>query len=101
MKGIALAVGAVSTGKLKAEAGYPTGIQRNIREMEWRNRQEGMEYRRLGDTGMMVSAMVIGAGGLSPTNYQFIKTAVDRGVNYVDTAWIMGMVSPRKELVNY
>jgi aryl-alcohol dehydrogenase-like predicted oxidoreductase len=90
MKGIALAVAAVSTGKLKAEAGYPTGIQRNIREMEWRNRQEGMEYRRLGDTGMMVSAMVIGAGGLSPTNYQFIKTAVDRGVNYVDTAWNYG-----------
>jgi hypothetical protein len=41
MKGIALAVAAVSTGKLKAEAGNPAGTKRNIREMEWRNRQEG------------------------------------------------------------
>ncbi len=90
MKGIALAVAAVSTGKLKAEAGYSAGTHRNIREKEWRNRQEGMEYRRLGDTGLMVSAMVIGGGRLSPTNYQFIKTAVDRGVNYVDTAWQYG-----------
>ncbi len=90
MKGIALAVAAVSTGKLKAEAGNPARTKRNIREMEWRNRQEGMEYRRLGDTGLMVSAMVIGGGRLSPTNYQFVKSALDRGVNYVDTAWYYG-----------
>lgn len=90
MKGFALTVAAVSTGKLKAEAAYPAGTKRNIREKEWRNRQEGMEYRRLGDTGLMVSAMVIGGGRLSPTNYQFVKSALDRGVNYLDTAWIYG-----------
>ena len=55
MKGIALTMAALSTGKLKAEAGYPAAIQRNIREKEWRNRQEGIEYRRLGD--VMVSQL--------------------------------------------
>ena len=86
MKGIALTVAALSTGKLKAEAGYTVRTQRNIRENEWRNRQDGMEYRRLGDTGLMVSAMVIGCSGLSPSDYLFAKTALDRGVNYLDTA---------------
>ena len=53
---------------------------------EWRNRQEGMEYRRLGRTGFMVSAMVVGGGGLSRDNYRFIARAIERGVNYIDTA---------------
>ena len=56
-------------------------------DIEWRNKQDGMEYRMLGKTGLMVSAMVVGGGGLNKNNYKFIGAAVERGVNYVDTAW--------------
>ena len=55
-------------------------------KVEWRNRQSGMEYRQLGRTGLMVSAMVVGGGGLSPERYQFVGRAIERGVNYIDTA---------------
>ena len=55
-------------------------------EPEWRNRQPEMEYRMLGRTGFMVSAMVIGGGGLNPERYKFAARAVEMGVNYIDTA---------------
>ena len=56
------------------------------RDIEWRNKQSEMEYRMLGKTGLMVSAMVIGGGGLSRNNFKFTNAAIERGVNYVDTA---------------
>ena len=34
----------------------------------------------------MVSAMVIGGGGLNPDRYRFVAKAIERGVNYIDTA---------------
>lgn len=80
-----LAVGTIS---LKGESLSP--YQYNEEKIEWRNRQEGMEYRKLGRTGLMVSAMVVGGGGLNPDNYRFIGEAIERGVNYIDTAWRYG-----------
>lgn len=59
-------------------------------DIEWRNKQDGMEYRVLGKTGLMVSAMVVGGGGLNRNNFKFIGAAMDRGVNYIDTAWRYG-----------
>jgi aryl-alcohol dehydrogenase-like predicted oxidoreductase len=61
-----------------------------IAEKEWRNKQDGMEYRVLGKTGLMVSAMVVGGGGLNRNKYKFIGSAIERGVNYIDTAWRYG-----------
>lgn len=53
---------------------------------EWRNRQSGMRYRRLGRTGYMVSEVVMGGGGISPDNYDHVLLALDIGLNYLDTA---------------
>lgn len=53
---------------------------------EWRNRQEGMVYRQLGRTGFMVSEMVFGAERITPENTRPIEAAIERGVNYLDTA---------------
>ncbi|MCZ6672308.1 MAG: aldo/keto reductase, partial [Verrucomicrobia bacterium] len=53
---------------------------------EWRNRQSGMNYRALGDTGFMVSGVVMGGNEISATNYDHVLRALDTGLNYLDTA---------------
>lgn len=53
---------------------------------EWRNRQSGVSYRRLGRTGYMISEVVMGGNTISPTNHDHVLAAIDRGLNYLDTA---------------
>jgi aryl-alcohol dehydrogenase-like predicted oxidoreductase len=53
---------------------------------EWRNKQSGMAYRRLGRTGFMVSEMAMGGNQISPDNYEHVLAALDMGLNYLDTA---------------
>jgi aryl-alcohol dehydrogenase-like predicted oxidoreductase len=53
---------------------------------EWRNRQAGVAYRRLGRTGYMISEVVMGGNTISPENYEHILEALDMGLNYLDTA---------------
>ncbi len=57
-------------------------------KVEWRNRHKGMAYRRLGRTNLMVSEIV--CGGLvvknEPGRWEFLETAIDRGINYLDAA---------------
>ncbi|HEU0140897.1 MAG TPA: aldo/keto reductase [Bryobacteraceae bacterium] len=53
---------------------------------EWRNRQSGMAYRKLGRTGFMISRMVMGGNTIAPTNYEHVLLAMDMGLNYLDTA---------------
>jgi aryl-alcohol dehydrogenase-like predicted oxidoreductase len=54
--------------------------------VEWRNRQGGMKYRRLGKTGFMVSEIVFGGDPIAPDNRRHVEIAVERGLNYLDTA---------------
>jgi aryl-alcohol dehydrogenase-like predicted oxidoreductase len=53
---------------------------------EWRNRQSGMTYRRLGRTGFMISEVVMGGNTIAPDNYEHVLEAIDMGLNYLDTA---------------
>ena len=53
---------------------------------EWRNRVSGMAYRRLGRTNYMVSEMVCGGNTIAPDNYRHVEEALERGLNYLDTA---------------
>ncbi|MDX2245861.1 MAG: aldo/keto reductase [Bacteroidia bacterium] len=53
---------------------------------EWRNRQEGMAYRQLGRTGMMVSEVVNGGDPVRLGNYKMVDMAIERGLNYLDMA---------------
>jgi len=55
---------------------------------------QGMHYRMLGSTGEKVSAIGIGGWhiGLNGVDEQLsiriIRTAVDRGINFMDNCWI-------------
>ncbi len=55
-------------------------------DAEWRNRQSGMTYRRLGRTGFMVSSIGMGGNNIRPDNVDHLLYAMDHGLNYVDTA---------------
>jgi len=53
---------------------------------EWRNKQSGMAYRRLGRTGFHISEVVMGGNLISPDNFDHVLMAMDMGLNYLDTA---------------
>jgi len=53
---------------------------------EWRNRQSGVAYRRLGRTGYMISEVIMGGNTIAPDNYEHVLEALDMGLNYLDTA---------------
>ena len=53
---------------------------------EWRNKVEGMAYRQLGRTGMMISEVVSGGDPVRNNSYKQIDIALERGVNYLDMA---------------
>lgn len=53
---------------------------------EWRNRNPEMAYRRLGRTNYMISEIVCGGNTIAPDNYRHVEEAIERGLNYVDTA---------------
>ena len=53
---------------------------------EWRNRVSGMAYRRLGRTNYMISEVVCGGNTIAPDNYWHVEEAIERGLNYIDTA---------------
>jgi predicted aldo/keto reductase-like oxidoreductase len=53
---------------------------------EWRNRQSGVSYRRLGRTGFQISEVVMGGNTIAPDNFEHVLSALDRGLNYLDTA---------------
>ncbi|HLW78978.1 MAG TPA: aldo/keto reductase, partial [Terriglobia bacterium] len=57
-----------------------------LAEIEWRNQQPEMRYRKLGRTGFMVSEIVCGGDPIAPDNYQHVELAIEMGLNYLDTA---------------
>lgn len=53
---------------------------------EWRNRNPDMAYRRLGRTNFMVSEIICGGNTIAPDNFRHVDEAIERGLNYLDTA---------------
>lgn len=53
---------------------------------EIRNKQDGMFYRRLGRTNMMISEVVSGGDPIRSDNWKHLDLALDMGLNYFDMA---------------
>jgi aryl-alcohol dehydrogenase-like predicted oxidoreductase len=53
---------------------------------EWRNKQSGMAYRRLGRTNLMVSEIASGGDPIRSENWQHLNLALEMGLNYLDMA---------------
>ncbi len=83
--GAALSLGIPFLGKANATNTPVSDLQPDI-QPEWRNRQSGMAYRQLGNTGLMISEVVNGGDPVRLDNLRTTEIAMERGLNYLDMA---------------
>ena len=83
--GATLSLGIPLLGKAKSSITPAPDLQPDIKT-EWRNRQAGMAYRRLGNTGLMISEIVNGGDPVRLGNLRITEIAMERGLNYLDMA---------------
>ena len=83
--GAALSLGIPLLGKAKVTNTAFRELQADIKP-EWRNKQAGMAYRRLGNTGLMISEVVIGGDPVRLNSLHTTEIAMERGLNYLDMA---------------
>lgn len=64
------------------------------------NYNENMEYRRLGKTGLMVSAVCLGGHSRSDQKErtEIISRCIDLGINYIDACWDNEVIRDAKAL---
>ncbi len=70
---------------LHAEEQQKKNIRANVTP-EWRNKQPGMAYRQLGNTGLMISEVVCGGDPVRLGNTRPVEIAMEKGLNYLDMA---------------
>lgn len=75
-----------ASGALAAALGSKADAGSERQGVEWRNRNPDMAYRRLGRTNYMVSEVICGGNTIAPDNYRHVEEAIERGLNYLDTA---------------
>lgn len=51
-----------------------------------RKRKLGVGYRVLGKTGLKVSEIAVGCGRIDASNSRIVESALDQGLNFIDTA---------------
>lgn len=83
--GATLGLGIPLLGKAKG-ANTPAPNLQTDTKPEWRNKQAGMAYRRLGNTGLMISEVVNGGDPVRLGNLRMTEIAMERGLNYLDMA---------------
>src|SRR5438128_189622 len=83
---LAAATVATVVNPTPAEEKRDRSARSNRTPAEWRNRKEGMAYRRLGRTGLMVSEIVCGGDPITLDDYKHLELALERGLNYLDMA---------------
>jgi aryl-alcohol dehydrogenase-like predicted oxidoreductase len=71
---------------LATAAGLITAATLPAQAAEWRNKQPGMSYRRLGRTGLMLSEVLSGGDPIRSDNYKHLAMALEMGLNYLDMA---------------
>ena len=77
----------MSAGVVVSAAAMPhAAAAQKAPDAEWRNRQSGMTYRRLGRTGLMVSSIGMGGDDIRPEGIDYVLWSMDMGLNYFDTA---------------
>jgi aryl-alcohol dehydrogenase-like predicted oxidoreductase len=80
-----LSMGIPVLGKARLTNSPVRELQPDIKP-EWRNKQSGMAYRQLGNTGLMISEVLNGGDPVRLNNLRIAEIAMERGVNYLDMA---------------
>ena len=84
--GAALSLGIPLLGNASGTSSKPVRMQQPEIQPEWRNKQSGMAYRQLGNTGLMISEVVNGGDTVRLNNLRTTEIAMERGLNYLDMA---------------
>lgn len=103
-KAAASSLGMVSIPGLINAGNQDHIVTPDLKEIEaiWRNKKEGMRYRMLGRTGMMVSELSLGTFPFyTEENYPVLDASLERGINYFDTASAYGQGKVEQNLGNY
>ena len=79
-------ISGIALNEVQAKQCTPESKAATLVAPEWRNKVEGMAYRQLGRTGMMVSEVVNGGDPVRSDSYKQVEIAIERGVNYLDMA---------------
>ena len=74
------------SGNLTQGASFTVHTGEAATGVEWRNKQAGMAYRKLGRTNMMISEVVSGGDPVKLDNYKHLELAIEMGLNYLDMA---------------
>ncbi len=83
--GAAFTLGIPLIGKAEKTYSPFRKLHTNV-QPEWRNKQSGMTYRQLGNTGLMISEVVNGGDPVRLDNLKITEIAMERGLNYLDMA---------------
>ena len=90
LTGSALSLASTANGSTQTPTGVADGAAKLSTEpranVEWRNRQNGMAYRRLGRTNLMISEVICGGDPIRTDNYKHLDLALEMGLNYLDMA---------------
>jgi len=87
-------------------AGLGTGRTAAAETSKILNYNENMEYRRLGSTNLMVSAVCMGGHWVAfderedfdKNRYDVVSRCIDRGINYLDACWGQEVMAYSKAL---
>jgi len=71
---------------LSEDALWQQEAAKNFDEQKKRSKKLGIGYRQLGRTGMKISEIIVGCGPINPAKARIVETALDSGINYLDTA---------------
>ncbi len=83
---VALVAGASLAGRSHARGMLAADASTPPLDVEWRNKQPEMRYRKLGRTGLMISEIVCGGDPIAPDNNRHVELAIELGLNYLDTS---------------
>src|SRR3954447_7169391 len=75
-------VSATAVQSATARAAEPQPQQTPPQNVEWRNKQPEMSYRRFGRSGLMISEVVSGGDPIGSTNFEHLNLALEMGLNY-------------------
>jgi len=87
-------------GQETAETAQTTSQSTQVDASKILNYNENMEYRRLGKTGLMVSAVCLGGHSRSEQDLrtEIVSRCIDLGINYIDACWDNEVIRDAKAL---
>ena len=104
-KKTAIATAGISLGSQLLTGKFTPSLSDQVDKSDtpiWRNKREGMQYRMLGRTGMMVSELVVGSYPYDKRElFPVLDAQIQGGINYIDCAFAYGQGKVESTIGDY